>query len=162
MGADAGLGDEDPVPGDEKRESSGSVEVDREVAQVAVVDADDLRARGRGLEDLGFARSLGDHVESEPLREGGEPAAGLGLEHREHQEDGVGASGAGGEDLSLVDRHVLGEDRELREGAHPGKAPEASAEGRRLREDRNGVCVAGVGACAGFEVDVAADHAEAR
>ena len=162
MGADAGFGDEDAVFRHEAGKAGRTVKVDRQIPQIAVVDADDLRAEAHGFAHFVFFRSFGENVKAEAVGKGCQACAGAGLEHGEHQEDGVGARCAGGEDLAFVDDDVLGDDGEGRQGAHLGETLEASLEDRRLGENGDGVGKARVDGGVLLEVHFGANDAEAR
>ena len=114
-----------------------SVQVDREVGKVAVVDADHV---GVDLECGLQLRSLVHFhkaVEIEVPGLGVQTIELLPLERRDYQEHRVGAGGRRLVELILVDREVLAEDRQVGVRARFPKVIERATEVRAVCEDRD-------------------------
>ena len=160
--ADAGLGHNHcPVRG-ELRQAGGPVEVDGEVVQVAVVDAEDPRAECGGARCLLLVDHLGEHVHVEGGGHGGEVRVLVVGEHREHEQDCVRAEVAGGVDLHLVDDEVLAQDGQVRCGRDSGEVVVIAPEVVGLAQHGDGGGVAGVDARYLPRLVVLADGAQRR
>ena len=81
VGMDAGLADHRDIVTELRRQGTGTVEINRHIAQIAVVDADHFRLqRNRALQLL-FITHFGQHAHVQAVRDGGELAILLIIQH---------------------------------------------------------------------------------
>ena len=92
--ADAGLGDDEPVVRDELAEPDGTLRVDVERSQVAVVQADEPRVRRERALELALVVGLDERLQAELERPLDEPSEPLGRVEHGEQQDEVRAGGA--------------------------------------------------------------------
>lgn len=93
-GGDPGLRDRGDSVGDLLQQGEGALQVHREVAQIAVVDPDDLGPHVDRATQLGAVVNLHEHIESQ-LARGAVQRGERGLIERRHdQQHRVGARGA--------------------------------------------------------------------
>ena len=124
------------MPDSETRTRSGASgasrsvvgEVDAEIAQVAVVDADQRRAERQRAAHLGLVMDLDQRVHAEPPRLGDHRSRRIVVEQREHDQHRVGARDPRLGDLAQVDEEVLGEDRPVELAARGREIVERAAE----------------------------------
>ena len=117
----------------------GALEVDGEVDEVAVVDADDVGVGDleRAVE-LVLVVDLDEHVEVEAERLAVQLGEVLVAQRGDDQQDRVGARDGGLVDLVGVDDEVLAQDRQDGRAARRAQVVERAAEVRPLGEDRQG------------------------
>ena len=158
--ADAGFADGEASLRHQGCQTGRASEVDREVPEVAVVDADDARAGSGGVGEFGLVGHFGEDVEAELGRACGQLFVAFGREHGKHQEHGVRARRSGGEQLTFVDDEVLGQQRTVGQPSHGGETFEAAVEKTGLREHRNAVGKAAVDPCVLVQIDALPNEAE--
>ena len=111
----------------------GPLDVDGEVAEIAVVDADHLGLDLQRALELLLVVDLDEHVEVERPCLAVQREQRLGLERRDDQQHRVGAGGGGLVELVGVDDEVLAQHREVGRGARRHQVLERAAEVRRPR-----------------------------
>ena len=126
----AGFGNEQAV-GSKAGEPLGGGEVDREIAQVAVIDADQRRSERQRAPHLAFVMNLDQHIHAEAPRFLDHGARCVVVQQRQHDENGVGTGDPGLDDLAPIDEEVLGKDRSVELVA--GRLRDRRAIRRRMR-----------------------------
>ena len=121
-------GDDQAIARHQRREPLGGREVDVEVPQVAIVDADDRRAERHRAAHLGRVMRLDQHVHAEPPRLVEDRRRFRIVEQRQDRQHRVGAVQARLRHLARVDDEVLGEDRAGKDAAHRREIVERAAE----------------------------------
>jgi hypothetical protein len=130
--ADARLGDDDAVVGDDGSQPIRPLRVDLEGSKVPVVDADQARVgRQRGVQ-LGLVVRLDQRFEAKLERLPHEGRQGVGGMEDRQQEDDVGTRGAHHRYLPRVDDEFLGQDRDGNGGADAPQVVDRTAEPVRL------------------------------
>ena len=153
-GPDAGLGDHQPVVRHELAQPAGTVRIDVERPQVAVVDADQAGVGVERESQLALVVRLHERLEPErqrPLDElaqaacpGAAPRAAAPRPRRRARSS---------VELARVDDELLGEDRDRHRRADRAQVVDRAAEPVRLAQDRDGGGAAGlVGAGTGDDV----------
>src|SRR4051812_9438510 len=139
---DARLGHDGLASRDVDEQVVGALEVDREVLEVAVVDADQVGVELERQLELLLVVHLHQGVDLERAGHAVEGAERVGAQRPDHEQDRVGAIGLGLVDLVRVEREVLAQDRQL--GDRPGGAQvvERAPEVVPLREHRQRRCAA--------------------
>ncbi len=132
--ADPALGDPDDAFGDGPREPLGRPEVDRERLQIAIVHADERRARGESGLQLPFVVDLDEGITPEGLDRDDEGAELFRRQQRREQEHRVGACCDPLESLARIDDEMLHENGEARRAR--GRADPFGATRRRSRARR--------------------------
>lgn len=94
-----------------RRQLTGAVKVNRHIAQVAVVNAHHLRLQDDGALQFLFIADFGQHAHIQAVSHRRELTILFIVEHREHQQTGVGLIVARRADLVRVDGEVLTQDR---------------------------------------------------
>ena len=97
--------------GSKAGESLRGGEVDREIAQVAVIDADQRRSERQRAPHLAFVMNLDQHIHAEAPRFLDHGARCVVVQQGQHDENGVGTCDPGLDDLPSIDEEVLGKDR---------------------------------------------------
>ena len=142
--ADAGFRDDDSVIGDVPRQRGGAGEVDTEVVEVSVIDAENICPKAYGPRHLGLGDDFGEDVQVPPVGFGREGAVFRIGEDAEHEKNGVGTIVAGGPDLDGVDNEVFAEDGKVRGGGHCRQVVVVATEAFGLAEHRDAGRVLGV------------------
>ena len=88
-----------------------------EIAQIAVVDADQRRFERQGAVEFGFVMRLDQHVHMQVMRRDIEGARLLIVDAGHDDENAVGAGGARFKDLIGVEHEILAQDRQMGGGA---------------------------------------------
>ena len=143
--------------GDAGGQRLGPVLVDRERAQVPLVDPDQARpGRERPLE-LGLVVHLHQRGQTERGRPSVKPRQLLVVERGGDQQDGIGPHEAGIDDVELGHGEVLAQDREVRRRRGPPQVVDRAAEVLRVGQHREARCAAGdvlLGHQIGLEVGI--------
>ncbi|MNN76798.1 hypothetical protein D3C81_1932070 [compost metagenome] len=71
VGINAGLADDGHAVAQSRRQLAGAIEVNRQVAQIAVVNAHDFCAKRNGTFQLFFVADLGQHTHFQAVCHGG-------------------------------------------------------------------------------------------
>src|SRR3954470_6272289 len=132
---EARLGHHRLARGDVREQFVGALDVDAEVAEVAVVEAEDVRVDVERALELLLVMDLDEHVEVEAARLLVQLVEVVVLERGDDQQDGVRAGGGRFVELIRVDDEVLAQHGQLRGGDHLAQVVEAAAEVRALRQD---------------------------
>ena len=106
-------------------------------AQVAVVDADDLRPQNRGAVHLLWGRDLREHLHAQAVGQVGQLAVDVVGHHREHEQDRIRPQAAGRQHLDLIDDEVLAQDGHVHHLAHGRQVVEGAVEAVGLGEHRD-------------------------
>ena len=109
----------------------------REIAQVAVVDADQRRAERQRAAHLGFVVNLDQRVHAETARLDDHRRAPRVVEQRQHDQHRIGSGDPRLGHLARVDEEVLGQDRAVEFAARRGEIVERAAEKWRDRKGRS-------------------------
>ena len=128
------------------RQPLGGREVDREIAQVAVVDADQRRAERQRAAHLGFVMNLDQRIHAEAPRFVDHRARCVVVEQRQHHQHGVGAGDPGLDDLPQIDEEILGKDRSVELGAGRRRDRRAIRRSKRVDEHAQRIGDAGIAA----------------
>ena len=162
-GEDAAFADDDAVGRDERRELLADAERHLEGAQVAVVDADELRAERQRALEFGAVVDLDQHVHAEPVG-GVDQRARLRVGDARHDdEDAIGAPGARLEHLVGLEQEVLAQGRQAGRLARLRQIFGPALERRRVGEDREaGGAALRIGAGQRRRVEIGADQALRR
>ena len=115
-------------------EPLGHREVDGQGLQVAIVDADDRCAERDRAAELGFVMRLDQGVHPETAGFGNDLCGRCVVEHRQHDQNRIGAVDSRFGDLARVNDEILGEDRGVGRAADGGEIVERSAEKGRVGE----------------------------
>ena len=90
IGMDSGFADHGDIRAETRRQLPRAVQINRHIAQIAVVNADDFGLqRNRALQLL-FIADLGQDAHIETVGDGGELPILIIIEHRKHQQAGIG------------------------------------------------------------------------
>ena len=152
------------LPGGDVREQLvGALDVDAEVREVAVVDADHLGVDVQGDLELVLVVDLDEHVQVERAGVAMEREQRVGLDRGDDQQDRVGAGGRRLVELVRLDDEVLAQHRQVRRRAGGAQVVERAAEVERLGEDAQRRGAAGlVGGHDLLDGDALADRARGR
>ena len=144
---DAGFADHRDIRAETRRQLTGAVKVNRHIAQVAVVNAHHLRLQGDGALQFLFIADFGEHAHIQAVSHRRELTILFIVEHREHQQAGVGLIVARQVDLVRVDGEVLTQDRLRRDLADDRQEIEAALEIFLITQhrDRRGVVLVDAG-----------------
>ncbi|VGP09637.1 hypothetical protein SB00612_00933 [Klebsiella pneumoniae] len=147
IGMDAGFADHRDIRAETRRQLTGAVKVNRHIAQVAVVNAHHLRLQGDGALQFLFIADFGQHAHIQAVSHRRELTILFIVEHREHQQTGVGLIVARQVDLVRVDGEVLTQDRLRRDLADDRQEIEAALEIFLITQhrDRRGVVLVDAG-----------------
>ncbi len=145
-----------------RRKLARTVEVNRQVAQVAVVNADHFGFQRDGALQLLFVAHFGQHAHIQAVRDGGELAILLVIQHGEHQQAGIGLVKARQPDLIRVDNKVFAQNRLRRDAADYGQKIEAALKIFLIRQHRNGRRMMLVDTGNTRRVEIVTDHAFGR
>ena len=158
--AHARLADHQPVLRHKRSQSQAVLGVDREGAEVAVVQADEASVGGEGGLELALVVDLDQRLEAELAGKTGEPGQLAGREDAGQQQDDVGSRGAQDGELALVDDELFGEDRERDCRPNGAHVRHGAAEPVGFAQDRDGARSAGlVGESEGDRIGVGGDGA---
>ena len=120
------------------RQLARAVQVNGQVTQIAVVNADHFGfQRNRALQLL-FVAHFGQHAHFQAVRDGRELAVLLVVKHREHQQAGVGLVKARQPNLIRIDNEVFTEDRLRRDAADDRQKIEAALKIFLIRQHGDG------------------------
>ena len=108
-GADAAFGDHHDVLWRDAGELDQQLGVDGKRAQIAAVDADEIEAERDGALHLLAVVGLAEHVEADAVGFVAQVAEGSVRVGGDDEQNGVGAGGAGFEDLKGIEDEVLAE-----------------------------------------------------
>src|SRR5215218_3596442 len=132
----ARLGDDGLARGHVGEQLVGPLDVDREIGQVAVVEAEHVGLDVQGDLQLALVVDLDQRVEIEVAGLAQQVIEVVGVERRDDQQDRVGAHGRGLVELVGVDDEVLAQDRQLGRRERLAQVVERAAEVERLGQDR--------------------------
>ena len=128
VGVNPGLADNRHIVPQTRRQLAGTVEVDGEVTQIAVINADDFGLQCNGAFQLFLVAHFGQHAHIQTVRHGGKLAILLVVQHREHQQAGIRLMEARQVDLVSVDDKVFAQNRLRRDLADDWQEIEAALE----------------------------------
>ncbi len=123
-----GLADHRDARTQTRRQLARAVQVNRQVAEIAVVDADHFGFQRDGALELFFVTHFGQHAHVQTVRHGSKLAILLVVQHREHQQTGIGLVETRQPDLIRVDDKVFAQDRLRRDAADDRQKIEAALE----------------------------------
>ena len=158
--ADARLRDDNFAFWDVLCEARCAAQIDGEVVEVAVVDADDVDAERDRAVDLLLRDGFRKYIEAELVSERLELRVGLVIHDGHHEQDGVRAKVAGRVDLDGVDDEVLAQHRQVRGECHRLQVVIVAAKALRLAEHRDGGRVPRIDARDGTGLVVLANKAQ--
>ncbi|MNE02922.1 hypothetical protein D3C80_954060 [compost metagenome] len=139
-----------------------TVQINGQIAQVAVVDANDVGLeRNRALQFL-FVTHFGQHAHIQTVRHGCELAILFVIENGQHQQAGVSLIKTCQPDLVRVDNEVFAQNRLRRDLADNRQKIKTALEIFFIRQHRNGRCVMFVDLSDTRRVKIVADHAFRR
>ena len=136
VGEDATFGDDDPVLRDEPGEVLAHRERSLEIAQIAVVDADEPRLQRQGAGELMFVVDFDQHIHLEIMRRLVECARRVVLDGSHDDEDRVGAPGARLEHLIGIIHEVLAQNGQMHRAARGDEMLWPALERRRVGQNR--------------------------
>ena len=125
---DAGLADDRDAMTEAGCQGSGTVEVNRHIAQIAIVDADHFSLQRNCALQFLFIAHFGQHAHVQAMRDGGELTILLIVQHRKHQQTGISLVVARQVDLIRIDSKVLTQNRLRRDLADHRQKIEAALE----------------------------------
>ena len=138
VAVNAGFADDRDARAQPRRQLARAVQVNGQVTQIAVVNADHFSfQRNRALQLL-FVAHFGQHAHFQAVRDGRELAVLLVVKHREHQQAGVGLVKARQPDLIRVDNKVFAQDRLRRDAADDRQKIEAALKIFLIRQHGDG------------------------
>ena len=135
--ADAGLGDDEPVVGDELAQPGRHLGIDLERAQVPVVQADDPRTARDGGRHLVGIVGLDERLEADLERALDQSRERLGVVEAGQEQDEVRPGRAEHRELDLLDDELLGEDRHADRGPDGPQVRDGAAEPVGLAQHRD-------------------------
>ena len=138
-GGDAAFGDEDPVLWRAGGKFLAVFQRHLEIAEVAVVDADQRRLQRQGAVEFGLVMGFDQNVHLQVM--GGDvERAGFAIVDAGHDDqDAVGAGGAGLVDLIGVEQEILAQGRRVGGGAGDGEIVQLALERGRVGGARKGM-----------------------
>ena len=137
-------------------------QIDAQIPQVAVVDANDLGAQFDGTLEFSLGTDLGEHAHLQGCGYCGQLTVLLVIQHRQHQQYRIGLMMARQVDLVGIDDEVLAQHRYADLAAYPGQKGEVALEILLVGQYRNGRGVAAVDAGDELGIEVIADQALGR
>ncbi|MNT32298.1 hypothetical protein D3C72_1681710 [compost metagenome] len=108
---DAGLADHRHPVWDARRQLASAIQIDTQVAQIAVIDTDHARFQSNGPLQLFFADHFGQHAHVQAVRNRSQLTVLIVVQHGQHQQNGVGLIEARQIDLIRVDNKVFAQHR---------------------------------------------------
>ncbi len=154
----AGLADHRHACPQTRRQLAGAVKVDREIAQVAVINAHHFCLQSDGALQLLFVAHLGQHAHVQAVCDGSELAVLFIIQHREHQQAGIGLIKARQPDLIRIDNKVFAQNRLWGDPADDRQEIKTALEIFLIGQHRNGrsvVLINGGNLC---RIEIIADH----
>ncbi len=141
------------------RKPFGRCQVDRQVAKIAVVDADQRRSERERAAHFRFVMNLDQRIHAKAACLADDLPRLEVVEQRQHHQYSVGARNSGLDDLPPVDEEVLGKNWSIECRARRPQIVGRASEELAIRKHAQGIGNAGIAACNRSRVRVASDRA---
>lgn len=159
---DTGFADHRHIMIQARRQLAGAVQINRHIAQVAVVNPDHFSLQRNGALQLLFVADFSQHAHVQAMGHGGQLTVAIVIQHRQHQQAGVGLVVARQVDLVRIDGEVLAQNRLRRDGADDRQKVEAALEIFLVAQDRDGRGIIFIDAGDGRRVKILANQSFRR